>query len=95
MQYPVARGTIHIKSADPAEHPTVDPNYLNHPADVAVMAAGLKFAEKLVGTPALEGKMGKRVHPPPERFPSRALRSAVSPLRSTASASTTHAAPAP
>lgn len=69
MQYPVARGTIHIKSADPAEHPTIDPNYLNHPADVAVMAAGLKFCEKLVNTPAMEGKMGKRLHPPPERFP--------------------------
>ena len=69
MQYPVARGTIHIKSADPTEHPTVDPNYLNHPADVAVMAAGLKFAEKLVAAPALEGKMGQRIHPPPERFP--------------------------
>ncbi|KEF59691.1 uncharacterized protein A1O9_04537 [Exophiala aquamarina CBS 119918] len=69
MQYPVARGTIHIKSADPAEHPTIDPNYLNHPADVAVMAAGLKFCEKLVNAPAMEGKTSKRVHPPPERFP--------------------------
>ena len=69
MQYPVSRGTIHINSSDPTVHPTVDPNYLNHPADVAVLAAGIKFAEKLVSAPALEGKLGKRTWPPPDKFP--------------------------
>ena len=42
LQYPVSRGTIHIKSADPKEHPAVDPNFLSHPADAAVLAAGMK-----------------------------------------------------
>lgn len=68
LQYPVARGTIHITSSDPAAYPEIDPNYLNHPADVAVLAAGLKFADKLAHAPALEGKMGIRTMPPPERF---------------------------
>lgn len=68
LQYPVARGTIHIQSADPAAHPAVDPNYLNHPADVAVLAAGIKFAEKLIEAPALQGKVSKRIQPDPARF---------------------------
>lgn len=42
LQYPVSRGTIHIKSSDPNEHPAVDPAFLSHPADAAVLAAGVK-----------------------------------------------------
>ena len=64
LQYPVARGYVHIKSSDPTTPPDINPNYMGHPADVAVLAAGVKFAEKLVRSPALEGKMGKRLHPP-------------------------------
>lgn len=42
LQYPLARGTVHIKSADPTELPTVDPNFIGHPADAAVLGAGLQ-----------------------------------------------------
>lgn len=42
LQYPVSRGTVHIKSSDPTEHPAVDPAFLAHPADAAVLAAGVK-----------------------------------------------------
>ena len=40
LQYPVSRGTVHIKSSDPKEHPAVDPAFLDHPADAAILAAG-------------------------------------------------------
>ena len=42
IQYPVSRGTVHIKSADPTAHPAVDPAFMSHPADAAVLGAGLK-----------------------------------------------------
>lgn len=42
LQYPLSRGTVHIKSSDPTEHPAVDPAFLAHPADAAVLAAGVK-----------------------------------------------------
>lgn len=42
LAYPLSRGTIHIKSADPNEHPAIDPAFMSHPADAAVLAAGLK-----------------------------------------------------
>lgn len=45
LQYPVSRGTVHIKSSDPTEHPAVDPAFLTHPADAAVLAAGLKVSD--------------------------------------------------
>ena len=64
LQYPVSRGSIHIKSADPREHPEVNPNYLSHPADVIVLAAGVKFLEKMISSPALQDKVGKRIGPP-------------------------------
>jgi choline dehydrogenase-like flavoprotein len=69
LQYPVARGYVHIKSSDPTVYPEINPNYLNHPADVAVLAAGLKFAEKMAQAPALQGKIRRRVGPAPDKFP--------------------------
>lgn len=69
LQYPVSRGHVHIKSADPNDHPEINPNYLAHPADVAVLASGLKFVEKVMHSPALQGKIGQRVGPPPRVVP--------------------------
>ncbi len=46
LQYPLSRGTVHIKSSDPNELPTVDPAFLSHPADAAVLAAGVKVRSK-------------------------------------------------
>lgn len=44
LQYPLSRGTVHIKSADPKEHPAIDPAFLEHPADAAVLAASVKVS---------------------------------------------------
>ena len=44
LQYPASRGSVHIKSADPSEHPAINPGYLSHPADAAVLAAGVKVS---------------------------------------------------
>ena len=44
LAYPLSRGTIHIKSSDPNEHPDIDPAFMSHPADAAVCAAGLKVS---------------------------------------------------
>lgn len=41
-QYPLSRGTVHITSSDPKAHPRIDPAFLAHPADAAVLASGLK-----------------------------------------------------
>jgi choline dehydrogenase-like flavoprotein len=69
LQYPASRGHVHIKSSEPTVAPEIHPNYLGNKADVAVMAAGLKFAEKLVQAPSLKGKLTRRILPEPEKFP--------------------------
>lgn len=69
LQYPVSRGHVHIKSSDPTTYPEVDPGYLRHKADVAVLAAGLKFVEALAHAPALKDKLGPRLLPDPSKFP--------------------------
>lgn len=66
LQYPVSRGSVHIQSADPHEQPAINPNYLNHPADVAVVAAGMKLFDKLKESPALKTKLAHRHFPGPD-----------------------------
>ena len=50
---PESRGTIRIKSADPAAYPAIQPNYLSDPIDQQVAVAGLKWARKIASQPAL------------------------------------------
>jgi len=68
LQYPASRGHIHIKSSDPTVAPEIHPNYLGHKADVAILAAGLKFATKVAEAPSLEGKISRRLTPNPEKY---------------------------
>ncbi|KAH0024539.1 GMC oxidoreductase, partial [Aureobasidium melanogenum] len=67
LQYPVSRGSCHIKSSDPSVHPVIDPAYLKHPADVAVLAAGLHFMHKATKTKHLAPIIQTRAYPPAYR----------------------------
>ncbi|CAD0109710.1 unnamed protein product [Aureobasidium uvarum] len=67
LQYPVSRGSCHIESSDPSTHPTIDPGYLKHPADVAVLAAGLHFVHKTTKTEHLAPLIQERSYPPASR----------------------------
>ena len=67
LQYPLSRGTVHIKSSDPKEHPRIDPAFMVHPADAAVLAAGVKMLDKVAQSKHMEGKLAKRVKPDPKK----------------------------
>ncbi|KAI5203989.1 alcohol oxidase [Aureobasidium subglaciale] len=67
LQYPVSRGSCHITSSDPTEHPRIDPAYLKHPADVAVLAAGLHFTHLVTKSPHLAPLIQARSYPPETR----------------------------
>ena len=79
LQYPVSRGSVHIKSSDPFDKPDVDPAFLKHQADVDVLAAGLKMLGKVGESEHLKSKITDRVFPPPEADMSdtEAMRKAV------------------
>lgn len=66
LQYPLSRGSVHIKTADVNDHPALDPAMLKHPADTAVIAIGLRLIEKITHSKAMEGKIAKRTYPAEE-----------------------------
>ncbi|KAL1954828.1 hypothetical protein VTO42DRAFT_558 [Malbranchea cinnamomea] len=68
LQYPASRGSVHITSSDPTAQPAIDPGYNRHPADVAVLATGLRFIDKVTKAKALEGKLTRRYFPESENL---------------------------
>ncbi|KXX73255.1 Oxygen-dependent choline dehydrogenase [Madurella mycetomatis] len=53
LLFPLSRGSAHISSADPAEKPTINPRYLEHPLDLEVLARYLRYAETIIRTEPL------------------------------------------
>lgn len=39
LQHPFSQGRIYITSSNPMDYPTIDPNYLSHPAGMYLPAA--------------------------------------------------------
>ncbi len=60
---PESRGRIALRSPDPAEHPSIQPNYLSAAVDQRTAIDGLKITRQLVGTRALS-KFIRREHLP-------------------------------
>jgi choline dehydrogenase-like flavoprotein len=52
---PTSRGHIRLKSADPAEPPAIQPNYLSTDDDRRVAADSIRVTRKIVAQPALKG----------------------------------------
>lgn len=65
LQYPASRGSVHITSSDPTMDPAIDPAYLTHPSDVAILAAGLEFIERVTQSPMLRDQIRRRIEPDP------------------------------
>ncbi|HVO03181.1 MAG TPA: GMC family oxidoreductase N-terminal domain-containing protein [Candidatus Cybelea sp.] len=60
---PKSRGHLAIHSADPAAAPTIVPNYLSHPDDIAELLAGARFLRQLAATPTLAGVIETELKP--------------------------------
>ncbi len=63
---PESRGHIRIRSADPAAHPAITPNYLSDPLDQEVAVASLNWARKIATQPALARYVDHEMAPGPE-----------------------------
>ena len=66
IQYPVSRGSTHIKSSDPTDHPAYNPGFLTHQADIDVLMTCMKSLHQIAETEPFKSKLGKRIYPPPE-----------------------------
>lgn len=54
----MSRGNIGLKSNDPFDYPKIQPNYLSHPDDLAVLVKGVKIAREIAKQPALAQYVG-------------------------------------
>tara|TARA_B110000211_G_scaffold153691_1_gene174513 strand:- start:268 stop:711 length:444 start_codon:yes stop_codon:yes gene_type:complete len=60
---PKSRGTITLADSNPRSAPLIDPNYLSHPDDLAVMIAGLKKTLAIMQSKAFDNIRGKMIYP--------------------------------
>jgi choline dehydrogenase-like flavoprotein len=66
---PTSRGSVRLRSADPAEKPIIQPRYLSTEEDRRVAADSIRLTRKIVGQPALAR------FKPEEHMPGMAYRS--------------------
>lgn len=57
FQYPLSRGSVHITSSDPHIQPAIDPAFLAHPVDLAVLRATLPFLNKVSLVPKVKEQL--------------------------------------
>jgi choline dehydrogenase-like flavoprotein len=60
---PKSRGSVTLRSADPADSPIVDPNFIADPHDLEVSAEGVRISREVMNQPAF-AKYIKREHFP-------------------------------
>jgi choline dehydrogenase len=63
---PESRGTVRIKSANPAEPPAIQPRYLSDPIDRDTVVAGLKLLRGIMGQPAMQRYVAEERVPGPQ-----------------------------
>jgi choline dehydrogenase-like flavoprotein len=60
---PASRGTLTLRSADPADAPVIDPRYLAEEADLAAMVRGVQIVRDLVSASAFDAWRGPEALP--------------------------------
>lgn len=60
---PTSRGQLQIRSTDPMDPPTIQPNYLSTKEDMNLMVAGIALTRKLAATPALSAIIEEEISP--------------------------------
>ncbi|KAA0184894.1 hypothetical protein HAZT_HAZT002743 [Hyalella azteca] len=65
LTVPKSRGSITLRSNDPADPPLIDPNFLSHPDDVELFLEGVKFALAIGNTTVMRERIGARFNDRP------------------------------
>jgi choline dehydrogenase len=60
---PASRGTLRLRSADPADKPLIDPAYLAEEADLAAMVRGVELVREVAGAGAFDDWRGSEALP--------------------------------
>ncbi|WP_419811814.1 GMC family oxidoreductase [Bacterioplanoides sp.] len=60
---PRSRGTVRLKSSNPAEPAAIDPRYLSDPSDVQRLLKGIKKVREILAQPAFDECRGEEIFP--------------------------------
>jgi choline dehydrogenase len=60
---PESRGSIRIRSSDPAEHPAIQPNYLSDPLDQEVVLAAFRWGRRIAEAEPLASYIDHELNP--------------------------------
>ena len=60
---PESLGTVHIRSADPQEHPAIRFNFFSHPLDMATTIAGFNMLRRIIASPEMAAYAGEEFSP--------------------------------
>jgi choline dehydrogenase len=63
---PESRGSVHARSADIAEAPRIDPNYLAHEADVRALLRGVRLTRRIAATGPMRALISRETRPGPD-----------------------------
>lgn len=63
---PTSTGTVHIRASDPAEYPSIRPNYLATEEDQQVMVDGVRLSRRLVAAQAMRPYVAAEYAPGPD-----------------------------
>lgn len=65
LERPASRGSVRLASADPADPPLIDPNYLADRSDVARLVQGVELSREIFAAPAFREALGEELLPGP------------------------------
>ncbi len=71
--YPKSRGALHLASADPEDHPIIDPHFLEDPADTELLVRGIELVREVMASPLLARELSGELEPGPGFFSKAAL----------------------
>jgi choline dehydrogenase len=63
---PKARGSVTLRSANPADPPVVDCNFFGHPDDLRLEIAAMRFAREVIGTSPMRELVSHEIFPGPD-----------------------------
>ena len=63
---PLSRGRLWLRSADPTEHPMIDPHYLEEPADLKALITAMKLSREIGEGEALKDWRAREIAPGPD-----------------------------